>query len=503
MGYAYSFGDLFLELDGQHLIQNIDGPLSEVFQKNYGIKKATNLNEHLCSASVTTIEKTFDGVVGFNRVGPFELQLASSKKTDQKFIAFICKLPGDKDLRFLSLLSASRYSLNRIPHAAQIDMKDNRDLIEQMTTFSEADLANDNLLVTLVECDEVDKSHVSDDAIQQQLNTYSMEGKQATILSNGKYALVREKTPHLIDIAKEIAELTGLTLSTADISAKSLKAGDNLKALVYSLKQYADGAPDFCLTAFKNDSVTLFGAATKKVKAFRDTVSKNKFDIAYQPIVSLPSGELHHYEALARFPKKENNSSPYEVISFAEKTGIIDDFDLAVFIRVTDKLIALEKKNLLSKIAINLSGQSITDERFQDRFFAKLEKLQRFSEVLAFEITESFKISDLTSAAKVIDKIRAFGFKVYLDDFGSEAAGFQYLQALDVDALKIDGSYITKALTSRKDKALLVALAALCKDLKIKTVAEWVENKAIADLVTEIGIDYGQGYYFGKPGPML
>ena len=91
------------------------------------------------------------------------------------------------------------------------------------------------------------------------------------------------------------------------------------------------------------------------------------------------------------------------------------------------------------------------------------------------------------------------GFKVYLDDFGAGASGFQYLKHLNIDALKIDGDYIRDALKSREDRAFLNATSTLCQELGIKTVAEWVETEEHARLIKKIGIDFGQGYYFGMP----
>ncbi|MBT6913024.1 MAG: EAL domain-containing protein, partial [Rhodospirillaceae bacterium] len=88
---------------------------------------------------------------------------------------------------------------------------------------------------------------------------------------------------------------------------------------------------------------------------------------------------------------------------------------------------------------------------------------------------------------------------VCLDDFGSGSSAFQYLNALDVDCVKIDGIYVQEAQASAKGKAFIRSIATLCKDLGIDTVGEMVETDASADFLREVGVRYGQGYLFGKP----
>ncbi len=120
---------------------------------------------------------------------------------------------------------------------------------------------------------------------------------------------------------------------------------------------------------------------------------------------------------------------------------------------------------------------------------------------LSLEITESAKIHDLDALGGVVQEMRAIGFKIYLDDFGAGAAGFQYLKKLKVDALKIDGDYIRDAINNKEDRAYLRSMVTLCRDLGIVTVGEWVETQEHAKLLLEMGVDYGQGYFFGKPSP--
>ncbi len=118
---------------------------------------------------------------------------------------------------------------------------------------------------------------------------------------------------------------------------------------------------------------------------------------------------------------------------------------------------------------------------------------------LIFEVTESSKISNLEAVNNVLKVIRKAGHHICLDDFGAGAAGFQYLKVLEIDTVKIDGIYIREALQDPHTKSLLESMAKLCKDINVDTIGEWVETKEQWNFLKSIGVDYGQGYLFGKP----
>ena len=120
---------------------------------------------------------------------------------------------------------------------------------------------------------------------------------------------------------------------------------------------------------------------------------------------------------------------------------------------------------------------------------------------LSLEITESVQLRDLVRAERVVQEVRRRGFAVYLDDFGAGAASFQYLQALTIDGVKIDGTYIKRIGGSQRDDALVRGIVQLCGDLKIATVGEMVETTDQNNFLRSVGVTLGQGWLFGKPSP--
>src|SRR5690606_7138657 len=118
---------------------------------------------------------------------------------------------------------------------------------------------------------------------------------------------------------------------------------------------------------------------------------------------------------------------------------------------------------------------------------------------LMFEVTETARIDDLGRANAFLQDLRRAGHRVCLDDFGSGQASFQYLRSLKVDLVKIDGSYVRNALKTDDDRKFLRAIIQLCNSLGIITVGEMIENEATANFLRSNGVQYGQGYLFGRP----
>ena len=215
------------------------------------------------------------------------------------------------------------------------------------------------------------------------------------------------------------------------------------------------------------------------------------------------NGEVHHYEALARLHSTGPEASPYHFISFAEEVGVIADFDIAMCRKVIRLVRGARDNGDRLCVAINLSTRSLETPLFVDELHELLADCHLIRDQVMFEITESWKIKNFESINRVIGGIRKLGHSICLDDFGSGAAAFQYLRALSVDIVKIDGAYVQEAEKSANGKAFLKSMATLCRDLGILTVGEMVETNEMADLLVEAGVDYGQGWLFGRPSAGL
>jgi EAL domain-containing protein (putative c-di-GMP-specific phosphodiesterase class I) len=151
-------------------------------------------------------------------------------------------------------------------------------------------------------------------------------------------------------------------------------------------------------------------------------------------------------------------------------------------------------------VAINLSGASLNDGSLIE-FVRETQATTGMPwNRVCFEITETVAIRNLHMATSLVNELRNLGCKFALDDFGSGLSSFSYLKNLPIDYLKIDGSFIMDIVNDRVDRAMVEAIREVGHIMGVKTVAEWVENEETADILRSIGIDYAQGYFFGRPG---
>jgi len=238
------------------------------------------------------------------------------------------------------------------------------------------------------------------------------------------------------------------------------------------------------------------------VLQLEDALRSDRFQLHFQPIQPLKkeNEEGLHYEVLLRVLDDSGEvMSPHELLNAAEQFDMATRVDTWVVNAVFDWLQKHpDHVKQLSLCSINLSGASIGDGAFL--LFLK-EKLQESSiplEKIGFEVTENAAIKNILKARDFIDTIKNFGCKFALDDFGSGHSSFAYLKDLPVDILKIDGMFVKGIHLEPVNYAMVKAINDVGQVMKMKTIAEYVENEEICKHLVDIGVDYGQGYYFGK-----
>jgi len=220
-----------------------------------------------------------------------------------------------------------------------------------------------------------------------------------------------------------------------------------------------------------------------------------------QPVVS-GAGSLPHYEILLGLDDSLG-IQPFDFIRAAERWKRSPDLDQWV-LRNSFKWIKENAAQLgaINGFSINLSGLSLVNENVLDFIRDALDADDLPAEKIIFEITENAAIERLDAAQDFIGKVKAYGCRFSLDDFGSGYSSFAYLKGLAVDYLKIDGAFIRDILTDRADFAMVKSMHEVGHSLGLKTIAEYVENDAIFDQLKQIGIDYAQGYAIEKPMPL-
>jgi EAL domain-containing protein (putative c-di-GMP-specific phosphodiesterase class I) len=143
--------------------------------------------------------------------------------------------------------------------------------------------------------------------------------------------------------------------------------------------------------------------------------------------------------------------------------------------------------------------EDITDHKIRDMILKTVSQNLSSSKRIIFELTENENIQRFSDVQSFIHEVKAYGCKIAIDDFGSGYSNFEYLAQLHVDYVKIDGSLIRNIDADPTLKIIVRSIVDFARQMNFKTVAEYVHNKQVYEIVTELGVDFSQGYYFGQP----
>ena len=217
----------------------------------------------------------------------------------------------------------------------------------------------------------------------------------------------------------------------------------------------------------------------------------------FQPIQPASSNnDLVIHELLMRIHQDGKIVSAYEFIEIAEARGLINTMDLMVIEKAFKEIQRTQYEGILF---INLSPKSLIVGDFINKINNFVNKYNIKKEKIVFEITERETVKNFSLLEKFVHNLKADGYKFAIDDFGSGFSSFHYIKKFPIDYVKIDGDFIININKDEKDRAFVNSIVTLAKELKIHTIAEFVENQEIVEILDELEIDYYQGYHIGKP----
>lgn len=302
---------------------------------------------------------------------------------------------------------------------------------------------------------------------------------------------VGEKAFHVHGSIGLIEVVTGTqmkdAISTADRACREAKASPGKGLVVYER-----GAP-----AFREHE-----AEIRLAESLAGESALDGLYLVMQPIMSLtrPNDTLN-FEVLLRMRDRHGEPVPlHRLIAAAEHSGRMGMIDRWVLSTTLAWLDAHRPRLLKTQfVCVNLSGTSLNDEEFMEEVFDLLRSNSHVASFLSIEITESVALHDLNNTRRFIDKVRGFGARVALDDFGAGYTSFAYIKELPADLLKIDGSFIVTMNQHPANVSIVEAIVNLARNLGMKTVAEWAEDADTVETLAEIGVDYVQGYVVSHP----
>lgn len=235
------------------------------------------------------------------------------------------------------------------------------------------------------------------------------------------------------------------------------------------------------------------------MRKLREAIDEDRFALRFQPVVHIESGETSHFEVLLRLEDDGELVGPDAFLPAAVRFGLMAEID-AWMIR---NAIAAQRRYRENygelRLAVNLSANAFETENLTGYVQQHLAECEVPPESIAFEITENLAVRHHRHVEKQVAALRKLGCEVALDDFGKGYSSLGYLQQLSFDYIKIDGSFIRNIARNPVDQKMVKLIAEIGREAGMYTVAEYVQSAPAFSLLAELGVDYAQGYYVGKP----
>ncbi len=329
-------------------------------------------------------------------------------------------------------------------------------------------------------------------------------------IADGRYGVLAENQTDLPALARELETLlhsipatartqvssTGISLEHPELSRQQAA-----RALRFALGRFADGGTAATEQAGLRDGLAEFiASADIRARSIRSTIAEGRFQLAFQPVVTLATRKVHHYEALLRpvFTPGSPVHTTEEFVTFAEAVGLSEVLDWAV---LQAAVTILQDKPDVA-VAVDISGFSMQSADFRSRMLSLVHARQPSAGRLMVELTETADIEDVAEAAESVAQLRAADIAVCIDDFGSGSAAFRYLREFRVDYVKLDGAYVRNALHNAREYGFLLSMVELANFVGAKVIAEMIESEPEAEMMRGIGVEFGQGWLFGRPGAL-
>jgi diguanylate cyclase (GGDEF)-like protein len=251
----------------------------------------------------------------------------------------------------------------------------------------------------------------------------------------------------------------------------------------------------------QSEDLTLSRAADVGwMNRLRRALDKDEFELRFQPINRIDSGETTHHEVLIRLRSEDGKLvSPDAFLPSAARFGLMTEIDFWMIRHAAMAYAEYSRPDKVIKLSINLSAHAFEN----DDLVNFIEKTFKENGVLPtdiiLEITESLAIRRPAHVERQINALRNFGCQFALDDFGTGYSSFSHLQKLKFDYIKIDGSFVEDMLSNRVDQKMIKLIAEIGREAGMQTIAEYVQNAESLELLGELGVDMVQGYFVGRP----
>ncbi|PIE60733.1 MAG: GGDEF domain-containing protein [Desulfobulbus propionicus] len=301
----------------------------------------------------------------------------------------------------------------------------------------------------------------------------------------------------------------GISIGMTSFSSRSCTAGEVLReadSACYWAKE--SGRHRLCIFQDNKEYLQARRDEVSWVERIKSALEEDRFTLYYQTYQPLNNRTdlRQHLEILLRMVSRDGEIiSPGRFLPAAERYNVMPQIDQWVINKVFSEFhnIRTDEAHAGIMVNINLSGASINGQELYDFIKEKIAEHNIDTASVCFEITETVAVRNLHAAIDFINKCKEIGIQFAIDDFGTGANFFSYLKNLPVDYLKIDGSFVKNIEQDEVDRAMTETINRIGHLLGKKTIAEFAENKAIIEILGDIGVDFAQGFGVCKPMPLI
>ena len=329
-------------------------------------------------------------------------------------------------------------------------------------------------------------------------------------LDNGEFAFILDKAKDLTNvdsfieklkkyqemIKEDRLELENIAYDMAIIISVSYEKEKILESVKLGMKKLLKTKQDFIIS---NNLATIEQNRAKEnmktVCMIKNAIENSNIISYFQPIIDNKTKQIVKYESLVRLIDDDGKVlSPYFFLDVAKKSSQY----LQITTIVLDHSFSM-LRNCNFDISINLSALDIEQKSTRNKVLQQLQKHKDMASRVVFELLEDEGVKDLNIVKKFITEVKSYGVKIAIDDFGAGYSNYERLLEYQPDILKIDGCLIRDIETNSYSLSVVKSIVTFAKEQNIQTIAEFIENENIYNIVKDLGVDFSQGYYFGKP----
>ncbi len=345
--------------------------------------------------------------------------------------------------------------------------------------------------------------------LQNQLGGHDLMGRVAgtkfgILVDNADNQSVRELVTRLLNTVRESVIETsrgGIATSISIGTVLLPEFAESSEAVMARAEAALDeakrlGRANWASYSDNTDHISMRRRNSQLSDVILTALNERRISIGFQPIISDLGKPAGKFECLIRMIDRDGALVPApEFIPAAERLGLVHLLDRRVLELATNTLSVAPDVEL----AVNISMETVKDPVWADGYIAHLRANRGVADRVTVELTETQVVDSVEAAIEFVSEIKKLGCWFAIDDFGAGYTSFRNLKALDIDVLKIDGSFVTDVSKSRDNQLFVRTLLDLARNFGMKTVAEWVDSEADAMLLKGLGVDYLQGFLIGKP----